>query len=131
MNANLKLLVKGDTPTLLDADKANEVIRAINAVRNLTVSPQGLGKVTLGEKNMQLDLTPLKTLYDQLAAVVSAISTTTSSGGGGGGGSDLTSIKNAYNALLTALGSSTITAECDATTRAVTVTWNIDLPGPI
>ncbi len=128
MDPNLKLVQRGETPSLIDADKANELIRAINAFRNMTVSPQGLGKITLGEKNVQLDLTPLKALYDQLNAIVSAISTTTAGPGGGGGSGGSSDWKTPYNALINALASSTISADCDPVTRAVTVTWNIDLP---
>lgn len=131
MDPNIKLVIPGEVPSLLDATKANELIHAINAFRNLTVSPQGLGKITLGEKNVVLDLNPLKALFDQLSTIVSSMSTTTGGGSsGGGGGGSSTEWKAAYNALLAALGSSTITADCDAVTRDITVTWNINLPPP-
>jgi len=35
----IALVVKGQRPTLLEADKANELIRAINAFSNLTIQP--------------------------------------------------------------------------------------------
>lgn len=128
MDQEIKKVITGETPSLLDADKANELIDAINALRKMEVSPQGLGEFTQGEKNVVLNLNPLKALFNQLSTVVAAMSTTTPGGGGGGGGGSSSDWKTAYNALLTALASSTISAACDPTTRAITVTWNISLP---
>ncbi len=133
MDPKLKEVVAGETPTLLEADKANELIRAINAFRALTVSPQGLGKITLGEKNVVLDLTPLKTLFDQLSTVVSSFTTVAPAGGGGGGGGGGSSIAIVakINQIIAALGAMTITATCDPVTRDIAVTLNINEPAPL
>lgn len=126
-NVTIKNVVKGNAPSLLDAEKANEVINRLNSLLAMEVSPQGFGKLTLGEKNAKLDLTPIRDLINQLSTTVSAFSQTTGGGGGGSGGTS-TAWKAPYNALLNALATSSLSATCDPDTREITVTWEIDLP---
>ncbi len=123
----IKKLVAGETPSLMEASKGNELIEKINAILQLQVSPQGFGKITDGDKNLILDLTPIRDLINQLSTAVSAYSQTTGGGGGGGGGSN-NAWKGPYNALLNALASSELSAECDPETRTITVSWDINLP---
>lgn len=40
----IKLLKKGEVPSLADTDKGNELIRVINAIATMQVTPQGAGK---------------------------------------------------------------------------------------
>ncbi len=128
MADDLKEPVAGETEGFLDAEYGAKVIRAVNALRNLVVSPQGLGSLKVGDKNVVLDLTPLKTLFDQISTTVAAMSTVSGAGGGGGGGSSLVLTNEKINEIIGALRAMTITAECDPDDGTITVTLNIDLP---
>ncbi len=131
----IKRLVSGETPSLIDADKGNELIDAVNQLLSLTISPQGFGKLIAGDKGAILDLTPLRNIFEQLGISPQAFTTTTPTGAGGGNGNSFLGIINqvaeGYNQLLGALASSTLHAECDAVTRVITVTWTINLPPPV
>ena len=49
-------LVKGQTPTLIEADKGNELIRAINALLNLTVRRGAKDQLIVSSHNAILEL---------------------------------------------------------------------------
>lgn len=55
----LKLIQKGEK-SMIYADVANVVIRAINAILKLEVSPQGAGKFEFAEGRSVLSLDPSK-----------------------------------------------------------------------
>lgn len=127
--AKIKSLVAGDVPSLNSAEKGNELIDAINALLEIKISPEGYGKITLGDKNAIIDLTDLQKIITGLSTTVAAMSTTTVAGGGGGGGSS--DVANKVNEIIGALNGITIDAECDPVTRDITVTLNIDVPAPL
>ena len=52
----IQVLTKGQAPTLLDTEKANELITAINALLSMEVQPQGAGKLVSSKGKVQLDL---------------------------------------------------------------------------
>lgn len=52
----IKPVQKGKGPTLLDADKANEIIRVVNAIATMQVVPQGSGKFVQQHDTAILDL---------------------------------------------------------------------------
>tara|TARA_B100002019_G_scaffold284294_1_gene291773 strand:+ start:1302 stop:1625 length:324 start_codon:yes stop_codon:yes gene_type:complete len=55
---NIKKVQKGKTPTLLDTDKANELITAINALMNMTIERGAeYDKFEISHKNSILSLT--------------------------------------------------------------------------
>lgn len=126
----IKLLVADQTPSLLDTEKGNEVIEQLNALLQMQLNPQGFGKITLGDKNVILDLTPLRDLINQLTTTVNAYSQTTGGGGGGGGGgtTDLSAIRNSINGLIVGLANATFNAACDPVTRDITLSMSIILP---
>lgn len=126
----IKPLVAGQTPSLLDTDKANELVDAINSLQQMQVNPQGFGKLTLGDKNIILDLTQIRDLINQLTTTVNAYSQTTGGGGGGGGGgtTDLSAIRNSINGLIVGLANATFNAACDPVTRDITLSMSIILP---
>lgn len=127
----IKLLVAGETPSLLSADKGNEVLSVLNSLLAATISPEGYGKFVWGDKNLKLDLTDLQKIVNQLNTNIAAISTVTVSGGGGGGGGSNSAVVNKINQIITALDGISIDAECDPVTRDITVTLNIDVPDPL
>ena len=125
----LSNVVRGEVPSLLDAEKANELINAINAFRTMTISPQGFGKLTLGKDNVVLDLNSLKKLIDELSTTVSAFSQANGGGGAGGsGGGTSSSVTNTINAIINGLQGMTLTLACDPATRQITGTINLTLP---
>lgn len=136
MDAAIKKVVKGNAPSMLDTEKANEVITALNSLLGLEINPQGFGKLVLAEKNAKLDLTPIRDLINQLQTTVSAFSQANGGGGapgggGGGGGGTSTLVRTTINAIISGLAGATLDAECDPVTRAITVTMTISLPPPI
>lgn len=67
MAAQIRRLEKGKTPSLINAQKGNEIIDNLNALQAMIVSPQGMGKLTANGNNAVLDLTPIRRMLDQLA----------------------------------------------------------------
>ena len=126
----IKELVAGDVPSLNSAEKGNELIDAINAFMSMKITPEGYGKLTLGDNNVILDLTDLQKIVNQINTQMAAMSTTSVSGGGGGGGSS-SDVANKVNEIIGALNAMTISAECDPVDRTITVTLNIDVPEPL
>ncbi len=59
MASPIKRLEKGRQPTLLDTDKANELIDLLNALVNVQISPAGAGRLNIGKDSAILDLSPL------------------------------------------------------------------------
>lgn len=128
----IKPLVAGQTPSLLDTDKANELVDAINSLQQMQVNPQGFGKLTLGDKNIILDLTQIRDLINQLTTTVNAYSQTSGAGGGGGGGGGRDALTTfTVNKLIEALSTMTLAAVCNPGDGTITVTLTIDLPPPI
>lgn len=73
MADRIPLREKGKAPSLINAEEANRVIRLLNSLAGMQVSPQGVGKIVSNENNAVLDLSPLKSLIDQLAQVVQSM----------------------------------------------------------
>jgi hypothetical protein len=63
----IKLLKKDEVPSLLDTEKANELIRQINAFVVAKVSPDGSGKFVVSRDQAVLDLGPIA---NQLTAIL-------------------------------------------------------------
>lgn len=126
-----RIIKKGDSGTYLDSPQVNELHDFLNALEDLTVSPAGMGKLTMGKKNAVLDLSPIAQLVQKLQAAQAAINQTTASGSGTGGGSS-TAVTNAINGIIASLNAATITGTCNPTTGAISITLLIpDLPDPI
>lgn len=82
----IKELIADDVPSLNSAEKGNELIRAINALLQLQIVPVGYGKLTVGDKNIILDLTDRRNLDVQPPASTAAQGVNVGGSGGGGGG---------------------------------------------
>ncbi len=53
----IKKVTKGDRVTLINTDKANEVIDEVNAARAIIISPSSAGSVTTTKANTIIELT--------------------------------------------------------------------------
>ena len=59
MPEKIKEFTKGESRSLLEAAEANKLVRIINALLALQIKPENAGKLTIGDTNAVLDLTPL------------------------------------------------------------------------
>jgi len=57
-------LKKGDVPSMMDTEVANEVIDHCHAIENLTIIPQGSGTLSVSGRTAVLDLTRTATATD-------------------------------------------------------------------
>lgn len=62
----LQEVTPGQTPTLDHASEANKVIRMINAIRNMSISPPSFGIVQTGDSDTVIDLTGLLSEIENL-----------------------------------------------------------------
>lgn len=126
-----RIVKKSDAGTYLDSPVVNELHEFLNAIEDMTVSPSGMGKLTVGKKNAVLDLSPISQLVQKLQAAQTAANQTTANGGGTGSGSS-TAVTTAINAIIASLNAATVTATCNPTTGAISITLVIpNLPSPI
>lgn len=59
MPNQIKHLQVGVRPTLLEAEKANELVDALNALLRISLAPQGVGSVKISQAGVIIDLSPL------------------------------------------------------------------------
>jgi len=74
MADGIPLQQKGKGPTFLDAEYANQIVRIVNSLASMVLSPAGAGKLVINENNTVLDLGPL---VQKLEAVALAVQQTT------------------------------------------------------
>ncbi len=53
----IERVLAGQSPTLLHADKANELIDAVNSLKAMTISPTTAGKVVHSDGNTVIQIT--------------------------------------------------------------------------
>lgn len=51
---NIELVVKGERPTLLEADKANEVIKALQALSNISIKKGSRDEVVYSDDEISI-----------------------------------------------------------------------------
>jgi hypothetical protein len=85
--SKLEKLEEGDSGqvVLVDTRAFNRLIDKMNAMIDMDISPQGVGKYLVSDKNAVLDLTPLEQKVFQW--VQAAVNGGAGGGAGGGGGS--------------------------------------------
>ena len=54
MTWNIELVVKGQKPTLLEADKANELIKALRALSNISIKKGGKDEVVYSDDEITI-----------------------------------------------------------------------------
>lgn len=104
-------MVKGQAPTLLEADVANQVVDLLNALMNMRINPAGGGKVVIGKDAIVIDIAQAKATAQQ--------------GSGGGDGSlaaQVAALTGQVNAIKYSLQNASITATCSPTDSSITVT---------
>jgi hypothetical protein len=129
---SIPLAVKGDTPSLVQADYANKVIRAVNALTSMEVAPKaGVGFLAYAGDTAILDLTALDQrlrLFEglDLSNVIARIEALEN---------DVANVIATTNAIISALDDASISANasCDnAGTITVSVTLTIpNIPSPL
>lgn len=108
----------GDTPTLLDADFANRLIRFINAIASAKVSPAGVGRFVVTEQSFALDMSPQKATSQSGAPDLANVQ------------AQVAALQGQVAALITSLRNATISASCDPVTGEITITIAFpNLPG--
>ncbi len=109
---------RGAAPSLLDADLANKLIRAINALSTMKVTPEGYGKFTTdGQSGATLDLGALQKIIQGLAQQITAIQNSINTSG-------VQAVSDRLDALIGSINSATISATCNDTgTITVTITF--------
>lgn len=111
-------LVKGDTPTFLDADFANRVITFLNGIIEAKVTPAGAGKLVVTETGVTLDLSQAKATSQTGVAAGSNID------------AQVAALQGQVAAIITSLKNATITATCEEGTGVITITIAFpNLPG--
>lgn len=100
-------LNKGGTPTLLDADLGNKLIDALNALSNLTVSPNYGRMTTDGKGGAVLDLGPLQQTIADLLKKLNAIQSS------GGGATDLAPLTARLDAVIASINASSLSIVCN------------------
>lgn len=119
-------LEKGKTPSLLSAEKGNELIDTINSLQGMTVSPQGTGSLVSSKNNTVLDLSPIRTLLDQLALQVANLMNGLD--GTDGGSEAITNLQNQIDTIKNRLDNASISMEafCNPdSTITINATLNI------
>ena len=121
-SAPIPLLARGKTPTALDTDWMNGVLNAINAFKAMNFSPQGYGKIVIGEREVTIDMSGLATVITQLQTAITALQSS-----GGSGTASLGPVITAVNAIIAALNAATVTCNLDGT---ITLTIP-NIPNPL
>jgi hypothetical protein len=125
---SIPLAVKGDTPSLVQAEYANKVIRAVNALTSLKVAPiAGMGFLAYAGDTAVLDLTAadqrfrsLEGAAVDLSNIINRIEILEN---------DVANIISTTNAIISSLSGASISANasCD---NAGTITVNVSLTIP-
>lgn len=106
-----QLLEKGNTPTFLDTDFGNQVLRFLNGILRCKITPAGAGKVTFGPDGMVIDLAQMKATGGTVA--------------GSGGSSDLqaqiSALQGQVNAIKSSLQNASITADCNTSDGSIVI----------
>ena len=67
MPKEISRMKKGAAPSLVEADVANLLIDAVNAIRRLRIVPQGYGTIQFSDNEGIIDLSGLQSLIQQLS----------------------------------------------------------------
>lgn len=106
----IKRVSKSTTPTMLEADFANKIIDAINAIICARVVPDGIGRFTFGSDSLVLDLSLLNT---DISNIIESSST-------------IIQINEKIDSIIEALRSPNINAVCNGDgTITISVSFNI------
>ena len=65
-------LVQGSRPTLIEADKGNEVIDALNVLRNISISPGDQNQVLYSEDGVKIEFASTKSDFNGSIEVLDA-----------------------------------------------------------
>lgn len=129
---SIPLAVKGETPSLVQAEFANKVIKAVNALTSLKVAPiAGIGYLAYAGDTAVLDLTAL----DQRMRLVEGLDLSDITDRLDVLENDVANIISTTNAIISSLNGASISANasCDnAGTITVDVTLTIpNIPSPL
>lgn len=103
------LLEKGNTPTFLDTDFGNEVLRFLNGILNCKITPAGAGKVVFGPQGMTIDLAQIKATAPAGAPDLSGLQ------------AQISALQGQVNAIKYSLQNATITANCNTSDGSIVI----------
>jgi hypothetical protein len=123
---SIPLAVKGDTPSLVQADYANKVIRAVNAMTSMEVAPKaGVGFLAYAGDTAILDLTAL----DQRLRLIEGVDLSNIVSRLNALENDVANIISTTNAIISSLESASISANATCNENG-TITVNVSLTIP-